>query len=169
MPVFCARWPDGTFSIVDAKNRKDALIQLDEFGDEPAELWRMKSCLLDFDLTDTGTFWLNQIGEETANEVMERGYPVLNRTLEADTFAARALIESAPASQQYDGPAAEILRNAVESERKRLQDFRATPATTERGKDLQRQLGGSGAYVDAIVKQAASEILREHQPNKKPN
>ena len=37
MPTFCARWPDGSFSIVGADDETDALIQLDELGDEPAE------------------------------------------------------------------------------------------------------------------------------------
>ena len=46
MPTFCARWPDGSFSIVGADDETDALIQLDELGDEPAELWPMDSCLL---------------------------------------------------------------------------------------------------------------------------
>src|SRR5260370_40974630 len=30
MPTFCARWPDGSFSIVGADDETDALIQLDE-------------------------------------------------------------------------------------------------------------------------------------------
>ncbi len=29
MPAFCARWPDGTFSIVEADDETHALIQLD--------------------------------------------------------------------------------------------------------------------------------------------
>ena len=29
MPAFCARWPDGSFSIVDAEDETDELIQLD--------------------------------------------------------------------------------------------------------------------------------------------
>ena len=46
MPAFCARWPDGSFSIIDADDETDARIQLDELGDEPADLWAMESCLL---------------------------------------------------------------------------------------------------------------------------
>src|SRR5437016_10022858 len=79
MLTFCARWPDGSFSIVGADDETDALIQLDELGDEPAELWPMDSCLLDFDLTDEGTFRLKQFGEQTGPEILERGYPVLDR------------------------------------------------------------------------------------------
>ena len=60
MPAFCARWPDGSFSIVEADDKTHALIQLDELGDEPAELWQMQSCLLDFELTESGTFRIRQ-------------------------------------------------------------------------------------------------------------
>jgi hypothetical protein len=35
------------------------------------------------------------------------------------------------------------------------------------GKPLQRELGGSGAYVDAIVEQVASKRLRRCEPGKK--
>jgi hypothetical protein len=83
MPAFCARWPDGSFSIVDAEDETDALIQLDELGDEPAELWLMQSCLVDFELTDDGTFRLKQFGEQTVPEILERGYPMLDKALEA--------------------------------------------------------------------------------------
>jgi hypothetical protein len=55
----------------------------------------------------------------------------------------------------------------VETERDRLKDFQRTSATTERGKELQRELGGSGAYVDAIVEQVASKRLRRCEPGKK--
>jgi hypothetical protein len=72
MPAFCARWPDGSFSIVDANDEVHALIQLDELGDEPAELWQMQSCLLDFEPTEEGTFRLSQFREETGPEIVER-------------------------------------------------------------------------------------------------
>ena len=43
MPVFFARWPDGSFSIVSAMDETDAYVQLDEIADEPAEVWEMQS------------------------------------------------------------------------------------------------------------------------------
>jgi hypothetical protein len=166
MPAFCARWPDGSFSIVDAEDETDARIQLDEFGEEPADLWAMESCLLDFELTDSGTFRFTQFGERTAPEILERAYPVLNKTLEGENFAEHAIAgEDDP--QDYGSVESEILRKAVEAERKRLASFRPTPATTEHGKEIQRELGGSGAYVDAIVEQVASKRLRRFQPGKK--
>jgi hypothetical protein len=170
MPAFCARWPDGSFSIVDAVNETDALIQLDELGDEPAELWAMQSCLVDFELSDDGTFRLKQFGEETAPEILERAYPVLNKVLEDEALADRAIVSEADPPRD-DSPENETLRDAVKAERERLKAFERTPATTELGKELQSQVGGSGAYVDAIVEQTASERLRRHKPGKrtKPN
>jgi hypothetical protein len=55
----------------------------------------------------------------------------------------------------------------VETERKRLETFQRTPATTEQGKGIQRELGGSAAYIDAIVEQVASERLNRYKPGKK--
>jgi hypothetical protein len=164
--TFCARWPDGSFSIVGADDETDALIQLDELGDEPAALWRMDSCLLDFDLTDQGTFRLKQFGEQTGPEILERGYPVLKKTLESEAFTEHA-IEGAADPQKYGSAATEILGKAVETERDRLKEFQRTAANTERGKELQRELGGSGAYVDAIVEQVTSKRLRRYEPGKK--
>lgn len=166
MPAFCARWPDGSFSIVDADDETDARIQLDEFGEEPAELWPMQSCMLDFDLTDDGTFRFKQFGEQTGPEILAKGYPVLDKALQDDAFVEHA-IEAQTEPQEYGSAAAKILRKAVEAERKRLKAFRRSPATTEHGKAIQRELGGSGAYVDAIVEQVASETLRQYKPAKK--
>ena len=42
MPACCARWPDGSLSIVDAEDKTHALIQPDELDDEPAQLWQKK-------------------------------------------------------------------------------------------------------------------------------
>lgn len=169
MPAFCARWPDGSFSVVDANDETHARIQLDELGEEPAELWLMQSCLLDFDLTDEGSIRLKQFGEQTAPEILARGYPLLKQALEGEAFAEHA-IEQQTEPQEYDSAATKILRKAVQAERKRLATFRRTSATTERGKEIQREFGGSGAYVDAIVEHVASKRLRRYKPGKtKPN
>ena len=165
MPAFCARWPDGSFSIVDADDETDALIQLDELGEEPAELWQMQSCLLDFELTESGTFRVSQFGEETGPEIMERAYPVLSKALEAETFAEHEMAEQSE-SPTYGPEATEVLHKAVAAERGRLRDSPRTSATTELGKGIQRELGASGAYVDAMVERAASKRLKRYTPGK---
>src|ERR1019366_4572306 len=132
MPVFCARWPDGSFSIVDADDETHARIQLEELGEEPAELWPMQSCLLDFDLNDEGTIRPKQFGEQTGPEILARAYPVLNKTLEGEAFTEHAnAIEQQAEPQEYDSTAAKVLRKAVQAERKRLASFRRTLAAVE--------------------------------------
>ncbi len=165
MPAFCARWPDGSFSIVDADDETHALIQLDELGDEPAQLWQLQSCLLDSKLTDSGTFRIREFGEETGSEIMERAYPILNNALQEEVFAAHAM-EDPSESLKYGSAATEVLHVAVDAERERLRHFQRTTATTEHGKNIQRELGGSGAYIDAIVEQAASKRLKRYRPAK---
>jgi hypothetical protein len=91
---------------------------------------------------------------------------VLSKTLESEAFAEH-VIEGGADPQKYGSTATEILLKAVEAERDRLRDFQRTSATTERGKELQRELGGSGAYVDAIVEQVTSKRLRRCEPGKK--
>jgi hypothetical protein len=56
MPAFCARWPDGGFSTVDADDETHALIELDQLGDEPTQIWQMQSCLLDFEPVEYALF-----------------------------------------------------------------------------------------------------------------
>lgn len=165
MPVFCARWPDGSFSIVDANDDVHALILLDELGDEPAELWQMQSCLLDFELTDDGSFRLGQFGEETGPEIMERAYPVLSEAMKGQAMADHP-VEDRGDALNFEPEALATVRKAVEEERNRLRDFQRSDAATEVGKGIQGAIGGSGAYIDAIVQQAAAQELKRFKPQK---
>lgn len=109
---------------------------------------------------------MREFGEQTGFEIMERAYPVLSKALEDETFAEHALVEDPSESLTYGSDAAEVLRGAVDAERKRLRGFQRTSASTEHGKKIQRELGGSGAYIDAIVEQAASKRLKRYKPGK---
>jgi hypothetical protein len=100
----------------------------------------MKSCLLDFEMTDHGTFRLAQFGELTEPEILTRAYPLLSKTLEGEDFIEHAIVD--------------------------VRDFQRTEATTERGKDIRRQIGGSGVYIDAIVNKASSRRLKRYKPGK---
>lgn len=62
MAVYFARWKDGSFSIVEADDENGAYELLDEFGDEPAELSPLKSCLINFELTDRGSYRVRDFG-----------------------------------------------------------------------------------------------------------
>jgi hypothetical protein len=82
MPHSAPVGPTAAFRFVDADDKTDARIQLDELGEEHAELWPMQFCMLDFELTDDGTFRLKQFGEQTGPEILAKGYPVLKKALD---------------------------------------------------------------------------------------
>jgi hypothetical protein len=84
MPVFLARWSDGSFSIAYGKDAKEAAYYIDEFGDEPIGMWQMEVCALDFELTVDGTFRLKDFGGQTISEIMGRCYPLLQKTVDDD-------------------------------------------------------------------------------------
>lgn len=166
MPMYFARWPDGSFSLVHAADEQDAYVQLDEFGVEPAELRLMESCLVDFELTDTGKFRLNQFGEETLGEVLD-AYPSLNAAITSG--ALDDVVDDGEGIQGYDTSAKETLSDAVQAERERFKSFEPSSASTEVGKALQVPLGGSGHYVDALVEAVAKERLLKEDDDGKPN
>ena len=65
-------------------------------------------------------------------------YPLLTKTLEGENFSEHAIVDEGE-SLNYGSEAAGVLHEAVEAERERLREFQRTEATTERGKDIQRQ------------------------------
>jgi len=169
MPMYLARWPDGSFSLVHAVDEEDAYVQLDELGVEPAELRLMESCLVDFELTDSGKFRLNQFGDDTLDEVLD-AYPSLNAALVSGALDDHDVVDDGEGIDHYDASAKEILSNAVQAERERFKSFEPSSASTELGKSLQVPLGGSGHYVDALVEMVAEEVLlEEDNDDRKPN
>jgi hypothetical protein len=157
MAVYFARWKDGSCSIVEAEDEDEASELLDELGDEPAELWPLKSCLIDFELTDRGSFRLGHLRELMEEEILERGYPLL-----------RAALEDAASSQEYDPEEEGVpdmsdvppeVATAVHAERQRLAAFRGRSASTELGRDIQKHTNTSGRNVDAMIQRAATKRL----------
>jgi hypothetical protein len=167
VPTFFARWLDGGFSIVAAVDESDAYVQLDEIADEPSEVWEMPLCLLDFELTDNGTFRLIEIGEETATEILKRSYPRLRKALAKEPIPQRALV---------DRPQIETLkkiRNAAKSEQNRLgsKSSKRIPAKSAIGRAIQSKMSCSGPYADALASAAltdkiASDHLKRPRPRK---
>lgn len=159
MPAFLARWPNGDCSIVIARSREDAIIQLDEIGDEPAGLWQMKSCLIDFRLNDLGQLELEKFGEATGNFVSDKAYPELSEFLEE-----RHLSTIGDHLDPEEGDELvlrkELVAPLVERERSKYDGHSPTPADTELGRHIQKVLGGSATYVNAVVRQGAKDRLK---------
>jgi hypothetical protein len=71
MANYLCRWPNGDFSIVNAKTNGDAIEMLDEWGNaEQAILSPLTDCMFDFRLCDDGRIELEDIGDATHDCIM---------------------------------------------------------------------------------------------------
>src|ERR1035437_8549455 len=153
MPVFCARWPNGSFSIVEAGDLQEAYVRLDEFGPEPAAVWPLASCAMDFGLTDEGSFQLLQIGEDMEEELLEKAYPALLEAYRAEVLVPDAADPAAMAA--HDAEAEQRMRKAVDAERQRCAGVEEQAPSTLIGRDLQQRVSGSGRFIDGLVYRVA--------------
>jgi hypothetical protein len=56
MPLYLCRWPNSDVSVVQARNKTEAIIRLDEFENaEGAQIIRLSDFLVDFHLSDEGS------------------------------------------------------------------------------------------------------------------
>jgi hypothetical protein len=154
--LYLCRWPNGEFSVVKADSRREAIIELDEWaGAEPEWLVPMDECMIDFRLNDQAEIDLMEFGEETMDFIWEHCYPALRALLSSDDAAGSGVGEP-------KAGAGEIIKAAVEHERKRLWTAprNGSPARTELGRELEKRLGTVGVVADHYVEIAANEILR---------
>ncbi|MEP7366320.1 MAG: hypothetical protein ABI972_23930 [Acidobacteriota bacterium] len=164
--LYLCRWPNGEFSLVQADNRKDAVVQLDEWaGAEPAWLVPVETCMVDFRLNDRGEIELSEFGEETAEFIWGNCYPELDEALSSVGSLQRSC-------GKRNREAANKIQRAVEHERKRLWNTQkaGAPAQTALGRELQKRLGTVGPVADHYVEVAANKILRTSRCERgKPN
>lgn len=159
--MYLCRWPNGEFSLVMGETRRDALLELDEWAaGHPAHLFPMESCMMDFRLNDDGQIEFNRFGEDTEAFIWETAYPVLEEVRYREGVLR--------ADGGYTPEGEELIRKAVEQERKRLWENqpKGPEAETEAGKQLQKQLGMAGRVADYYIQQRAKRIL-ESKPRKK--
>ena len=165
MAIYLCRWPNGDFSIVNAKTKGDAIEMLDEWGNaEQASLTRLLDCMFDFRLGDDGQIELANIGETTHACIMETCYPNLDKAFATAEWDETGLDYSEQGHRQ--------IREAVELERTRLWDSQppAKEAETGLGREIQKQLGAASVVVNRIVREAARKRLQSKEgEGKKPN
>jgi hypothetical protein len=165
MPIYLCRWPNGEFSIVNAKTKDEAIELLDEWGNaEQALLTRMTDCMFDFRLTDEGRVELANISEYAEERIMRTCYPNLSEVL--------ATAELDEGGIDYSETGRKQVREAVELERTRLWDSQPPPkdAETGIGREIQEQLGAASVVVNRIVREAARKRLKSKEgEGKKPN
>ena len=112
MAIYLCRWPNGDFSVVNAKTKNEAIEMLDEWGNaERAIVSRMTDCMFDFRLGDDGRFELVDVGECTRDSVIEKCYPELDKAL--------ATVELDEDELDYSAEGYKQIRAAVELERPR--------------------------------------------------
>jgi hypothetical protein len=165
MAIFLCRWPNGEFSIVNARTKGDAIEMLDEWGNaEQAFLTRITDCMFDFRLTDEGQIELANISEYTEDLIMRTCYPNLGEALASSELDGEGVGYSEAGRKQ--------VREAVELERTRLWDSQpqGNDAETEIGRDIQKQTGAASVIVNRIVRQAARKrLISKEGEGKKPN
>jgi hypothetical protein len=158
MAIYLCRWPNGDFSIVNAKTKGHAVELLDEWGNaEHAVLTRMSDCMFDFRLADDGQIELADVGEITQESLMESCYPELGKALDAAEWDDSGLGYSAKGLDQ--------IRQAVELERTRLWEDQppTKEAETALGREIQKQTGAASVLVDRIVRDVASKRLKSSE------
>ena len=165
MAIYLCRWPNGDFSIVNARTRDEAIELLDEWGNaEQALLTRIADCMFDFRLGDNGRIELASIGESTEERIMKACYPDLSEALATAEWDDDGNDHSAAGRKQ--------VREAVELERTRLWDNqpRAKEAETGLGREIQNQIGAASVVVNRIVREAAKKRLKSREgEGQKPN
>jgi hypothetical protein len=165
MAIYLCRWPNGDFSIVNAKTKDEAIELLDEWGNaEQAFLTRMTDCMFDFRLGDDGQIELADIGESTHDCITETCYPELKKAFATAEWDETGLGQSDKGHKQ--------ILEAVELERTRLWDSQppAKEAETGLGREIQKQTGAPSVVVNRIVREAAQKRLRSKEgEGKKPN
>jgi hypothetical protein len=165
MANYLCRWPNGDFSIVNAKTRGEAIEMLDEWGNaEQAILSRLTDCMFDFRLSDDGQIELVDIGESTHACILETCYPDLD-----EAFATAEWDEDGP---DYSEKGRKQIREAVELERTRLSGSQplAKEAETGLGREIQKQTGAANVVVNRMVREVAKRRLTSREgEGRKPN
>lgn len=155
MPVYLCRWPNGAISIVQARNKTDAIIRLDEFDNaDTSEITKLDKLLLNFDLDDEGCLELNQIGEGCENEIRGRAYPELEAAWGSDEL--QGLDDT---SEEYRAKVLKLVNHERTRQWDAQKDKKVRPPKTELGKRIQEKTGAATVLVDQLVEEMGSEIL----------
>lgn len=134
MPLFLCRWPNGDCSVVLARTRDDAIIEVDQVGNaDGCPITQVGTFQVHFTLTDQGELALERFGEGTKEDVISFAYPLLENAL-ADAYRG----ESYESRESLPPDRRAAIARAVEQERTRL-DRQETPTTepqTELGREV---------------------------------
>ena len=167
MRLFLCRWPNGECSVVLARTKADAVIELDQVGNaEGCPITAVRTFQIRFALTDRGELSLEQFGEGTQEEMVSFAYPVLEHALdEAYRDEDHESYESLPADRRA------LIAHAVEQEQSRidLDEMQTTTPQTEVGRDVKKQTDMPTVLIDRIVRERAKNTLKKFRGRAKPS
>jgi len=169
MPVFAVRSVDGQLGIVAARNRVDAVERLDEFANfEGCPIRELPELMLLLDVDDEGQFTLEQIGEETNDAIRKFAYPLLEKAFD-DMLDQREAQQRDQTDPNERTPVQEdLIRKAVEAERKRVQWKTMAEPLTERGREIKRHLDVPTSLIRKQERRVARAILKHQEVPKDP-
>ncbi|MGH9382938.1 MAG: hypothetical protein ACRD2N_01395 [Vicinamibacterales bacterium] len=159
MRLFLCRWSNGDCSVVWARNKEDAIIQLDQIANaEGCPIAQVDTFQVHFTLTDRGELALDGFGEGTKEEIVSCAYPLLDKALQA---ACGDADDDGYESLSSDRRAA--IAHAVEQERGRigLDDTQTTKPQTELGHDVKHHTDMPAVLIDRMVRNAATKTLKK--------
>ena len=167
MPLYLCRWPDGDCSVVWARNRNDAVIELDQVANaEGRPMVELQTFQIHFTLNDRGELVLDGFGEGTKEEMLSVAYPLLGQALDdACDFDDYDGYESLSADRRA------AIARAVEHERSRivLDQTSTNDPATEFGRDVKQQTDMPTVLIDRLVRQGANETLKRFKRRGKPS
>ena len=156
--LFLCRWPNGDFSVVKASSKDEAIELLDEIGNaEGSPVTPINgNFMVHFVLTDDGDFELQEWGEETAELIMKRAYPLLDEA-RMSSF------------DKSDAERTEIIRCAVAKERERVVEKRVKTPNTLLGQNLKGMMDAPTRKIDRIVDDESAKRLKGFKGKGKVN
>jgi hypothetical protein len=166
MPLYLCRWPNGDCSIVWARTREEAIVELDQVGDaECCPLTPLRHFQVHFRLTDEGRLEFESLGEGTNEQFFALAYPVLERAL-AEVYQEMDSDQAALTLEQQARIGAAV---AQERERVRVNPAKVGEPETAIGQDIKRQTGMATPLVNRIVRETATQLLEDFKGRGKPH
>ena len=166
MPLYLCRWPNGDCSVVWARNKEDAIVELDQVGNaEGCPITQLRQFQVHFRFTDEGKLEYESLGEGTSEQLFALAYPELVQTLD-EVYGERDRNQEAFTPEQQAR-----IQAAIEQERQRVRvkpEDMAEPET-EMGRDIKKQTGMASPLINRIVQQTAEEMLKDFKGRGKPH
>ena len=167
MPLYLCRWSNGDCSVVWARHKEDAIIELDQIANaEGCPITQVHTFQIHFTLTDRGELVLDGFGEGTKEEILSCAYPLLDTALQAAC--------GDPDYDGYESLSADrraAIAHAVEQERSRIK-IDETPTSeplTELGRDVKHHTDMPTVLIDRMDRQAATRTLKTFRGRGRPS